>query len=168
MRKFNRKTIMIAAAATVVVAGGAGVAYAYWTTTGGPVTGTGTADTGTSATSTALTYAQTTPITGLAPGVAPAVIDGTLTNTGTVSIHVNTLTFALTVTPDAGAPVGGGPCTAADYTVVNPVVTAPGLDIAPAASVPVPTGGTVVFANSTTLNQDNCQGATLVLTPSIT
>jgi hypothetical protein len=156
MSRVTRRTVALVAGAALVVAG-AGAAFAYWTTSG---TGTGTATTGTS---TALVVHQTSVVTGLAPGGAPQELSGNFNNSGSPA-YVTTVTASIaSVTKAAGAV---GACTAADYTLTNPV-----MDVG--AQVPSGTGvgswgvpadvATIQFNNSPTANQDGCQGATVNL-----
>jgi hypothetical protein len=165
MRKLTKKTAVIVAGSTLLVAVGGGIAFAYWTSAG---SGTGSATTSTGASS--LTVAQATAPSDLAPGVAPEAITGTITNNATNSAHVTSLTVTITGVTGAGA----GGCTAADYGLTTgttaldkstavPTITVPvGAELASGQSAPFPTVN-IGFANSSTANQDGCKGASPTL-----
>ncbi|HWI30008.1 MAG TPA: hypothetical protein VNT50_00820 [Microbacterium sp.] len=149
MRKSTKRLIVIAAA-TVVLLGGAGIAYAYWTAGG---TGTGSATTGTSE---SITINQTSVITNLRPGGAAQTLSGTFTNANDEPVYVSTVTASI----DS---VDGGPtCEVTDYTLANAVMTVN-------ASIPIGTnvgswtGATIAFNNKTGENQDDCKDATVTL-----
>lgn len=153
MRRITKKTVAIAAGA-IVLLGGAGSAYAYWTTSGG--TGTGTGTTGTAA---AVTVTQTSTVAGLAPGAAAQTLSGTFTNSTGAPVHVASVTASITVTP-----VDPAVCTTANYTLaLNPMTNTAdaGWDVAP-GTVTTWTGATIQF-NNTGANQDGCKGATVNL-----
>lgn len=171
MRKITKKTAVIIAGSSLLVAVGGGVAFAYWTSTG---SGTGSASTAPSATTSSLAVAQTNAPSGLAPGVAPVGITGTITNGGTNSVYVNTLTVTITGVDTAHA-TG---CSAADYglttsgstALVKGSIDAPqtvqltvAKDLAPTASVSFPAVN-IGFADNATADQSGCEGATPQLT----
>jgi hypothetical protein len=150
MRKISGRKLLVAGVATAVIAGGAGAALAYWSTTG---TGAGSASTSTGASD--LDIEQTSTISGLAPGVAPQPISGTVANNASNKAYVNTVTVSI-----ASVTGGAGSCDASDYTLANPTMSI-GQD--------VPSGGTVNFGGATlafndkATNQDGCKGATVNL-----
>lgn len=149
----HRRRLVAGLATVALVVGGAGAAFAYWSSAG---TGSGDAVTDTGAAN--LTITQTTAPTNLAPGVPAGTISGTVTNNATTSAFVTSVTVAITgVTLAAGAT---GTCDASDYTLTKPVMTV-ATDIAAGANAPF-TGATLGFNNKTT-NQDGCKGATVVL-----
>jgi len=134
MRKIPRKSVALAAGAMLVL-GGSGVAYAYWTNSG---SGTGTATTGTNA---AVTVNQTA-ITGMYPGQGAQTLAGTFNN------------------PNAGATYVTA-VTATGYTIDDTHVTAGCL----AAGGHYTLGGTAtVGANVPAGNQDFCKGAVVTIT----
>ncbi|HJP79772.1 MAG TPA: hypothetical protein VJ914_36205 [Pseudonocardiaceae bacterium] len=164
MRKITKKTAVILAGSSLLVAVGGGVAFAYWTSSGG---GTGSATTATSNNSVAV--AQTSVDTGLAPGVAPVALTGTITNNGTNSVYVNQLTITVSGV-DSNHSTG---CGAADYGLAtgSGVLdnTAPHTikldikqDIAPNGVVNF-SGVNIGFADNPGADQSACEGATPAL-----
>lgn len=149
MRKKNKRIIAIAAA-TVVLLGGAGIAYAYWTAGGA---GTGTATTGTSE---SITINQTSVVTNLRPGAAAQTLSGNFTNANDEAVFVSTVTASIASID------GGATCEATDYTLTNAVMTVN-------ASIPVGTdvgtwtGATIAFNDKPAENQDDCKNATVNL-----
>lgn len=138
----------------VLVLGGAGAAYAYWTTNG---TGAGTGATGTAA---SIVATQTSSVTAMGPGVAAQELSGTFNNGN------DGPAFVARVTASIGSVTGGaGACDATDYTLTNPA-----MDVN--ASVPAGTNqgawgvpadvATIAFNNKAT-NQDGCKNATVSL-----
>lgn len=151
----GRRRLLAGVVAGLLVVGGAGAAFAYWSTTG---SGTGTA--ATAAGTANLVIAQTAAPTNLAPGVPASTISGTVTNNATNAAFVTTVTVAITsVTKATGAPAGT--CDATDYTLTGAAM-AVGVNIAPGASAPF-TGATLGFNNKASANQDGCKGATVTL-----
>ena len=148
MRKPTKRLIAIAAT-TVVLLGGAGIAYAYWTAGG---TGTGTGTTGTSE---EITVDQDSVITNLRPGDDPQTLSGDFINLNDEPIYVATVTASI-----SSISGGGVTCLADDYTLLNAVMTVN-------AEVPVGSdvgswgGATIEFNNKPAENQDDCQGATV-------
>ncbi|MBJ7457746.1 MAG: hypothetical protein JHD02_01020 [Thermoleophilaceae bacterium] len=135
----------------LVFALAAGGAYAYWTNNG---TGTGSASTASPAAGQFSVSGNA--ISGLAPGVAAQTLTGTITNNGTNSFTVGGLSAAIT-----GVAGGAGPgCDATDYTLVQPS----------GVSGAVVAGGTLAFSsgsiafNNKATNQDDCKGATVTIT----
>ena len=153
MRKFNKK-IVVAVVGAVILAAGAGVAYAYWTAGG---SGTGTAGTGESVD---ITVVQTSPVAEMGPGVAPQALSGNFDNDNDGPVYVNDVTVSIaSVTQAVGAV---GTCTADDYVLANPVMTVDAE--VPAGDAQGAWGGaTIAFDNDPAVNQDGCQGATVNL-----
>src|SRR5947209_4897239 len=106
MRKFTRRTALLAVGAAVAVAS-AGVAYAYWTTSG---SGTGSAATGSN---NAVVVKQTSTVTAMAPGIAPQALSGNFDNGNPGPAYVQSVTVVVSSTSNSG-------CTAADFDVVQP------------------------------------------------
>ena len=107
----------------------------------------------------ALKVTQTSVMTGLAPGVAPADIFGRVTNTSVDPTYVTTVTASITsVTLASGAPVGT--CSAADYMLANPVMTVN--EPLPGHSAVTFAGATIGFANTASV-QDACKSARINL-----
>jgi hypothetical protein len=150
MRRFTKKQYLVAGVAALVIAGTAGSAIAYWSTSG---TGTGSAST--SAGASDLTITQTSTIAAMHPGDTAQTITGTVTNNAANSAYVNTVTVSIaSVTPVAGT------CDATDYTLATPVMTV-AQDVAAGGSANF-SGATLKFNNKLT-NQDGCKGATVNL-----
>ncbi|OLF05657.1 hypothetical protein [Actinophytocola xanthii] len=142
----------IVLSAVVLLAFGAGVAYAYWSATG---IGAGSA---TSASSSAFTVSSGTPTGGpLTPGGAQSSVPFTVSNLGSGEQRLTKVT--VTVAESDGSTwnsVGG--CSAADYTVGTPLITYGN----------IPGGGSVsgtvsVAMNNLPTNQDGCKNATVPL-----
>jgi hypothetical protein len=125
---------------------GAGVAVAYWTSTG---TGEGVATTGESV---AFEIASEPAVGIMAPGSAGQTVAFTVTNPGTGNLYLNDVDVVLA--DAAGVPwVPAGACDPADYTAV--VSTPPPVgDIAPGGEVD---GVITVTLANTGFNQDDCQ-----------
>ena len=151
----NVKKILAVLLGTIVVIAAGGVAFAFWTTTGG--TGAGTADTGESA---GVTVNQTSTVTAMGPGVAPQDLSGDFDNTSDATVYVTSVTASI----DSVTLAGAGACGPANYDIANAVSTVE-------ANVPAGNGvgswgttdtPTIEFVNSVQ-NQDDCQGATVNL-----
>src|SRR4051812_44755831 len=113
MRKLNKRAKIAIVGATIAAVAGGGVAYGYWSTTG---SGSGSA--ATSAGASNLSIAQTSVISGLAPGVAAQTISGTVTNNAVNNAYVNTVTVSI-----SSVTGGAGSCDATDYTLSSPVMS---------------------------------------------
>lgn len=145
------KKIVGLAIATAVLAT-AGVAWAYWTTTG---SGDGTATT--AAANGTLTLHATADSSLLYPGgTADISITAENTSTGT-SLKVTTVSFDSLSVDTAHATAG---CLASDYTV-GTVSTTPTV-VAPGETSGVVATATLSMANSA-LDQDACKGAVVTL-----
>lgn len=149
MRKSTKR--IVAGAAVIVLLGGAGVAYAYWTAGGA---GTGSAATGSSD---AIIVEQTSVVANVRPGGPAQTLSGTFTNDNDEPVYVSTVTVSISSIS------GGGPtCEADDYTLANAVMTVN-------ASVPVGadvgswTGATLAFNDKPAENQDDCKNAVVNL-----
>ncbi|HUR51872.1 MAG TPA: hypothetical protein VMZ11_07100 [Mycobacteriales bacterium] len=158
MRKSMKITAVLGGGAVVLAT--AGVAYAYWTTSG---TGSGSASTTTNAV--VLSFSQTAAeqALDLYPGQAAQPITGTVKNTqaaGGQNGYVGTVTatIASVTAPNSSVAL---PCDATDYTLggsPTPVNT----DLAPQGTAAF--GGQTIQFNNKATNQDGCQGATVNLT----
>ena len=147
MRKPTKRLIAIAAT-SVLLLGGAGIAYAYWTAGG---TGGGSGTTGTSE---AITINQTSVITNLRPDGAAQTLSGTFTNTNDEPIYVGTVTASI------ASVTGGATCEVTDYTLANAVMTV-NAEVAVGTGVGSWTGATIQFNNKPAENQDDCKDATV-------
>lgn len=164
MRKITKKTAVIVAGSTLLVAVGGGIAFAYWTSSGA---GSGSATTANGDSS--ITISQSGTPSGLAPGVAPVAISGTIANGAANSAYVTSFTVTIT-----GVTGGGSGCTAQDYglttdstaltksAAVQTVTIPVGQDVASGASISFPSVN-IGFANDPNASQDDCEGASPVL-----
>jgi hypothetical protein len=148
--RITKKKLLVAGVAAAIIAGTAGAAVAYWSTTG---SGSGSAST--SAGASDLTIAQTTILSPLFPGDSAQTISGTVTNNAANSAYVNTVTASI-----SSVTGGAGSCDATDYTLASPVMSV-ATDVAAAGTANF-TGATLKFNNKVT-NQDGCKGATVNL-----
>jgi hypothetical protein len=149
----NKKKIGAAVAAGALVVGGAGVAFAYWSTSG---SGAGSA--ATSAGAADLTVAQTSTISNMYPGDSAQAISGTVTNNAANSAYVTQVVASIAGVTQAASATGT--CDASDYTLANATMPV-AKDIAAGATAPF-SGATIKFNNKAT-NQDGCKGATVNL-----
>ncbi len=154
MRLTRKSKLILAGVATIAITGG--TAFAYWTTSG---SGTGTAAVGTSAPVTVNQKAGTT-ITNLTPGSLAQPIDFTIDNTATFNQTITTVTVSIVSITNQST--GPNPCTAADFSIVQPVF--PYGDLTPGEHdfLSGDTGATLQLKN-TASNQDACKGATVNL-----
>jgi hypothetical protein len=144
----KRRTVVIALVAAVLLAG-AGAAIAYWTTTG---SGTGTATAGTGV---PVTVTQDSTITGLFPGGPNVAIDFTINNPAPGPQFVTAVAIAVTGTSNGG-------CTAADFQVTQPTITAANIPIGATSYLGASTGAAIRMID-TGVNQNACKGVTVNL-----
>ena len=151
MRITRRKKLFVAGIAAVGLLGGS--ALAYWTTTG---SGSGSAAVGTS---TAVIVTQLGTITAMTPGSTAQAVDFRINNPAATN---QTIASVLVSIFDVTGPniTGGNPCTAADFTLVQP--NAINADLTPGNHDYQPSGATLAMKN-TASNQDGCKGATVSL-----
>jgi hypothetical protein len=154
MRKFSKRSTVIAAACAAVAILGGGVAYAFWTAGGA---GTGTAETGTSAD---ITIVQTTVVTPMGPGIAAQPLEGNFNNSNEGPVYVTSVTANIDSVTQAVDAVG--PCSATDYTLTDEVMTV-GAEVTAGDAQGSWSGATIAFANDPATNQDGCKGATVEL-----
>lgn len=92
-------------------------------------------------------------MTELAPGIAPVAITGIITNNGTESTFITTVTVRISsVTKDPAATAG--PCTDSDYVLLD-VAMPVGQTLAPGQSVNF--AGARIGFNNKASNQDACR-----------
>lgn len=154
MRKFTKKTVVVATGVVIVLAG-SGVAFAYWTAGG---TGTGTAATGTNV---AITAVQTSTVSAMKPGDLAQPLNGNFSNTNTSPVYVTSVTASIT-----GVAGGAGSCDATDYTLATPIMSV-NAEVSAGTAQGAWTGATIKFNNKASVNQDGCKGATVTLTYTI-
>ena len=171
MSRLNKKT-MISAGSAALVLSISGAAFAYWTTTG---TGTATATTGTNI---ALSVAQDGTVSGMVPGGTAQAVNYTITNSASTPQYATTVTInkvSVTYTNAAGTGTGSTAldhpagmtaitCTTADFAVVHPDSLA--TDLAPGNTsftrLTTKKSGTIAMLN-TASNQDDCKNTTVNL-----
>lgn len=144
MRKLPLKILALLLGGAIVVAG---VAYAYWSTTGA---GTGQATTGTTST---ITVNQTSTVTGLAPGGSAQALAGTFDNPNGGPVYVTSVSATVSGTNKTG-------CDASDYTIAGSPA-AVGAQVPAGSGVGSWSGITIAFNNKASVNQDACKGATV-------
>jgi hypothetical protein len=149
MKRFSKKTwviIAVVAVAAIAAIGG----YAYWTTSG---SGTGSASTGTN---TAVTITQTSTVSGLTPGSTAQALDFDINNPASTNQYVSSVAISISsvTAPNSDAT---HPCTASDFTLVQP--SAINADLIPGNHSYSPSGASIALKN-TASNQDGCKGAT--------
>lgn len=161
--KITLKQRIAAVAAAATIAGGAGIAVAYWTTTG---SGSGSAAT-TGGVDGTLTFATTT-IDPMYPGDAAQDFAVTVTNPDAdESVYVASVKAYLTV-------AGSGPaCDASDF-LLNGVSTAAdeasavelgwtAQDLEAGTDAVTDSGDTIQFNNKPAVAQDDCKNAAVTL-----
>lgn len=160
--KISLKKKIAAAAVAATIAGGAGIAFAYWTTTG---SGTGSAAT-TAGVDGTLTFATAT-LAAMYPGDSAQGLVVTVTNPDAdESVYVSSVRAFVTV-------VGSGPACAADDFLLNGS-PAPGTASAAvelgwadqeliAGGNAATTGDTIQFNNKPAADQDDCKSAAVTL-----
>jgi hypothetical protein len=156
-RSRKNTVIVTAVCGALLLGGGGGLAYGYWTLLG---TGEGSAAVGT--TTGSIVAKQTSTVTDLRPGGTPQTLSGNFDNTTGSPIRVANVVVSIgTVTKASGAPAGT--CDATDYVLT-------GSTMAVNAQVPAGTaqgawtGATIAFNNKSDANQDGCKNATVSLT----
>jgi hypothetical protein len=160
--RMNRRILKVAAivaAAIILVVGGSGVAYAYWSA-GGSGAGNG----GTGAT-VPITLTAGTPTAGLVPGSSSAVVL-VATNTNAASVHVSTLSVDTTQgTGGLSVDAGHSGCSVGSLSFATQTNGGAGW------SVPGKVGAvngtlTITLANALTMATsaaNACQGATFTV-----
>jgi hypothetical protein len=106
-----------------------------------------------------LTINQTSVITGLAPGIAPAAITGVVVNHGLHDAYVDAITVNITSVTKASVATPG-PCSADDYVLIDAAMPV-GVLLRPGASASF-AGASIGFQNKS-VNQDACKAATVTL-----
>jgi hypothetical protein len=149
--KMTKKTKALVAASVLVV-GTAGGAYAYWSSLG---SGTGSASTGTSSAFVVTTDTATgSPLT---PGGPTQTVAFHVENTNSGVQYLDTVTVTV-ATSNGSAWTAVSGCSAADYTVGTPSFTA-----GEVASGDTVDGTVTVTMKNLSSNQDGCKGATVPL-----
>jgi len=152
MHLLRRKKVVLPLGIVAALAIAAG-AFAYWTTSG---SGTGSASVGTSD---LVTVTQVGSISGLAPGGAAQAIDFKITNPKSTKQYISTVVVSISSVTGPNI-TAGTPCSAADFTLVQP--GAIGHDLASGDTTFSPSGATLAMQD-TGSNQDGCKNATVNL-----
>jgi hypothetical protein len=161
MRTMNKKRLAAVAGGTAIVMAGAGIGYAYWTTSG---TGNGSATTA-DGNATAFSVAGGA-ASDMFPGDEAQTVTATVTNVGDESYKLQTLSAYLTI----DEPHATAGCSASDYLLNG--VDAPGtagmaanLHVAPtelAKRATTEKTFTLQFHDKST-EQDSCKGASVTV-----
>jgi hypothetical protein len=152
----SKKGFVLLATLAVAVAAAVG-AYAYWTTGG---TGTGSATAG--STTDVSVYQTSTPSGTLYPGGPADALSGDFTNPNPNTVHLASVTAAVTGVTGAGTDSSKPDCTTADFVIggsTGPIV----VPAHAAGHVGSWSGLTIKLADGAA-NQDNCKGASAVIT----
>src|ERR1019366_9229319 len=144
--RFTKKSKTIMADAAIVGLASAGVAYAYWTTSG---TGSTTATTGTVV---GITVNETTSATNLYPGGPAQPLAGTFTDSNAGAGYVASVTAALGTLPTG--------CLPADFTIAGTALV--GANVAAGTGVGSWSGLTITM-NNTGVSQNACKASSIPL-----
>lgn len=106
-----------------------------------------------------LTIVQTSVNTGIVPGGAPTTLVGTITNHGTASVYITTVTVSIESVTKAPGAVRGA-CDASDYLLRDAAMPV-GLTLAPEQTAEF-SGASLAFSDKGS-NQDACKSAALAL-----
>ncbi|MET4637555.1 LPXTG cell wall anchor domain-containing protein [Mycetocola sp. 2940] len=107
---------------------------------------------------------QTSTMVGMAPGIAPVAIEGIVTNTGGVALHIESVTVRIVDVSKAASAVEGS-CDATDYVLPAPDMPVDrGLTSGQATTF---AGASIGFSNKS-VNQDACKEATVHLAYDVT
>jgi hypothetical protein len=148
MRRFTKKQYLVAGVAAAIIAGTAGSAIAYWSTTG-----SGSGGAATAGSDTAMTITQSGTITGLTPGSTAAALNVTVANSAVSSQQIGTIT----ATPSYPAN-----CDASNWTV-TPTSNGP-TTVAGNSSSGVIEVATVALKDLPAVDQNLCKGASVSFT----
>jgi hypothetical protein len=107
-----------------------------------------------------VTVAQVSPLVGLAPGVAPSTITGTVTSLSSQPVYVTAVTVVISAVTKASS-AAGGPCDSSDYLLTGNRIEVNQL-LAPHGRLDF-SGAHIAF-NDKSIAQDACKGATVTLT----
>lgn len=117
MKRFSRKKIAAIGVTMVMLLGGGGIAFAYFTSGG---SGTGSAQVGTGP-GNAFSITSTGPLTALTPGAGSQPFDVSVTNTSDQAAFVGFVSMSIATFPGGDAATAGGAdipgCLASWFTV---------------------------------------------------
>jgi hypothetical protein len=154
MPRFLNRKRKVGVVLAVCLLASAGIAYAYWTTSG---SGSGGATTAEPA---AITINQTSTADGLFPGGPAKALSGDFDNPNPGGIFVATINAVI---GDVAGPniTAGTPCTAADYQLNGFPVTV-NAEISSGSGVGAWSGGSIQLLNSAS-DQNGCKAATVTV-----
>ena len=151
----NRKKTIAGIVAFMML--GAIAAFAYWSASGA---GEGSAATG--EVEEEVIVNQVSVIGNLRPGGAAQELSGTFDNPNDEPVFITSVTATLdSVVDGVGVPIVG--CTTADYALVDPIMDVDA-EIPAGDDQGAWEGATLAFDNDPLVDQDACQGATVVIT----
>jgi hypothetical protein len=151
--QFKKRRLIPVALAILVLVVGSGVAYAYWSSTGG---GIGTAN---AAAGTIPVTVNQTPLIGMYPGQTQT-LSGTFNNPNAGQVYVAAVTVAFDATTPVNLNGNPGPCAPSNFTLGGTATV--NAEVLPGTPQGSWTGLTITF-NDTAGNQDGCKGATVNL-----
>lgn len=155
MKRFMNKKVVAIGLTVGLVLGGAGVAYAYFTSGG---SGSGTATVGTAAPFTVTLATDTPPGGGLLPGSGTETQTYTIHNGGASSERLTTVTASVA---DHAGGTFGGTCSGNWFTATV-TGTVPGPNPQTILAGGTVTSTVTIILNESGGNQDPCQGLTTV------
>ena len=144
--RLTKKPKAIIVGAAIVGLASAGVAYAYWTTSG---TGSAMATTGTVV---GITVNETTSATNLYPGGPAQPLAGNFNNSNAGAVYVASVTAALGTLPTG--------CLPADFTIAGTALV--GANVASGTGVGSWSGLTIAM-NNTGVSQNACKASSIPL-----
>ena len=159
--RIGRTKTAIIAALTVLLLGGGGVAFAFWTSMG---SGSGIAKAVTTVAN--ITVNQPNAITGLQPGAAPQTLSGDFTNTNPGAVTVTKVTASIdsvTLSDGSVGSTAAGSCSAQDYALSSGASSVTANSVPSGTHVGSWSGQTISFVDDAGRNQDGCKGATVNL-----
>jgi hypothetical protein len=167
MKRFMNKKVVAIGLAAGITLGGAGAAFAYFTSTG---SGSGQVSTGASANGISITD-DSGSLSPLLPGTPAQDLTVTATNNAAQAQQVTGISAYLTVS--GASPVDGYTCSTADYLLDGVASTSSSstVPVAWTAQELAASGGTANSAGTDTIqfndltgqNQDSCEGVTVTI-----
>jgi hypothetical protein len=149
VRKFSRRTTIIAASLALVVVTSV-VAYAWWSASGA---GTGSAS---AAGGTAITVNQLSGASGLYPGGPASTLSGDFNNPNANPVYVNQVTATLTGVSGGAQDLNHPACTTSDFLLGG---SAPVFASIPSGNHQWFWTGLTIELQETGQDQDNCKNA---------
>ncbi|HEV7848149.1 MAG TPA: hypothetical protein VGO88_02345 [Mycetocola sp.] len=116
------------------------------------------------ATGMSVSVEQTSTVVGMAPGVAPAPIEGIVTNTGAVALHIESVGVRIVSVSKAARAVEGS-CDATDYILPTPDMT---VDRTLTSGQTTTFAGAAIGFSNKPVTQNACKEATVHLAYDVT